>query len=138
MPQAPIPNILSLLTFLPLVGAIFLMFMKRPQDLPEHHGDHDGHDDHGTQEGPTIPYKDSARAQVNGVATAFALVNFLISLVLFFAFQSDYVDGATRNMQFMETAEWIKIGTLSIDGLQIGTWRPLTANEVKQLIGAKQ
>ncbi|HZO53353.1 MAG TPA: pseudouridine synthase [Bryobacteraceae bacterium] len=32
----------------------------------------------------------------------------------------------------------VKIGGLSIDGLQIGSWRRLTNNEVKQLIGAPQ
>ncbi|MEP7366446.1 MAG: pseudouridine synthase, partial [Acidobacteriota bacterium] len=32
----------------------------------------------------------------------------------------------------------VKIGSLSIDGLQIGEWRRLSGNEVKQLIGAPQ
>ena len=32
----------------------------------------------------------------------------------------------------------VRIGGLSIDGLQIGAWRKLTNNEVKQLIGAPQ
>lgn len=116
MPQSPIPNILSLLTFLPLVGAIVLLFLKRPQDLPEYHG---GHAEHDAPHAPESLPADPARTTVNLVAAFFAGLTFLLSLVLFGAFRSDYVESLTRNMQFLETANWIQVGNITIQ-YQVG------------------
>ena len=110
MPQAPIPNILSILTFLPLVGAIIIMMLKRPQDLPDSHGGHDHAHDAPAEKAPVDP----ARKLVNTVAVGFALVNFVLSLILMGSFQSSYTNAATRNMQFMEQANWISLGKISI------------------------
>ncbi|HZO90264.1 MAG TPA: NADH-quinone oxidoreductase subunit M [Chthonomonadaceae bacterium] len=115
MYQTPIPHILSWVTFLPLLGAIFLMFLKRPQDLPEHHGDHE-HEAHGVPDAPSpLVVRDPARNAINWVALAFALATFVLSLVMLAAFQIGYVNSDTRNMQFLESASWIRIGTLAID-----------------------
>src|SRR5579871_4578663 len=89
MPQTEIPYILSLLTFLPLVGALVVMCLPRPKDLPEAHGDshapHDAHDAAPVEEDPS-------RTLVNWTALAFAALNFLLSLALFAAFKVHHID----------------------------------------------
>ncbi len=109
MPQSPIPCILSVLTFLPLIGAFVLMFLPKPKDLVESHGDHDAH-----HEQPTAQTDDPARSLVNGTALFFVIVNFVISIILFAAFQSSYLNLNSRNMQFLEDVKWINFGSLSI------------------------
>src|SRR5579884_2660126 len=109
--QSPIPGILSILTFLPLVGALIVMFLPRPRDLPEAHG----HDAHGNPDAPTPPsVHDPARDIVNWVTLAVVLVDFLLSIVLFATFNGSYRNPATRNMQFMEDVRWITLGSLDI------------------------
>ena len=113
-PQSPIPYILSVLTFLPLLGAVFVMLLPRPKDLPETHGDHDDmHGKHDHAEGASIS-SDPARLLVNAIALFFSGATFLLSLALFGAFRSDYTDLATRNMQFLENVPWITTGSLTI------------------------
>ena len=132
MPQNPIPNILSLLTFLPLIGALIVMFLPRPADLPEHHG---GHDDeaHGEPEldAPILPVNtDIGRLLVNSVSLFFTVVTFLLAIVLFGTFQShpdaaNSMTGAARNMQFLEDYRWIAIGRsyvhykMGVDGISL-------------------
>ena len=112
MLQSSIPNILSVLTFLPLVGAVIVMCLPRPKDLPEQHG----HEAHGVPDTPTpdTDHDDPARSLVNWVAFAFAFLPFLLSLALFAAFRSDYINPNTRNMQFMEDFRWITLGSVNI------------------------
>ena len=119
MPVSPIPHILSVLTFLPAVGALVIMFLlRRPTDLPEHHGAHDDAA-HGEPDAPTpgLP-ADPARRTVCWTALAFAVANFVVSLVLFFSFQAGYRDpqilSGMRNMQFTEVANWVTMGNLHI------------------------
>jgi NADH-quinone oxidoreductase subunit M len=109
MQQSAIPNILSVLTFLPLVGALLVMCLPRPRNLEEAHGDHDA-----AHSEPTVVPEDPARLLVNWTALAFALLTFLLSLALFGAFQLNYVDPSTRNMQFLEQAHWISFGKIDI------------------------
>ncbi len=119
MPESPIPHILSVLTFLPAVGALIIMFLlRRPQDLPEHHGAHDD-EAHGEPDQPTpgLP-ADPARRAVCWTALAFALANFVVSLALFFSFRADWhnpeIHAGMRNMQFIEHARWITMGSIEI------------------------
>lgn len=115
MPQ--IPHILSFLTFWPALGALILLFLRRPQDLPDDHGGHDDHDDpHGEPPSPTVPApKDPARATINGVALLFALVNFAASILLLMNYRSDFISPSTRNMQFLEQIKWITIGSVNVN-----------------------
>ncbi len=125
MPQTEIPNILSTLTFLPLIGAVVVMCLPRPRDIAaagHGHGHDDAHD-HGSAD--TRPVFDPNRQLVNGVAFLFTLVTFLLSVMLFLKFNSSFVDVAARNMQFVERADWITLGSvhiqyhLGIDGISL-------------------
>ncbi|HLJ55281.1 MAG TPA: NADH-quinone oxidoreductase subunit M [Chthonomonadaceae bacterium] len=111
MPLSSIPNILSLLTFLPLVGAIVVMILPRPMDLPDAH-----HDGHGEDRGVTAaPEDDTARVLVNWTALAFALFAFMVSIVLFVLYQSGYRDPKTGSaIQFIENVSWIRFGAVDI------------------------
>lgn len=139
MSQTQIPNILSLLTFLPLLGALIVMFLPRPADLPEHHGGHDDHAAHAEPEpgtpalpsaSSTVPSTDYGRLLVNGVSLFFASVTFLLAIVLFVNFQvhpevSSTVIGPARNIQFLEDYRWIAIGNsfvhykMGVDGISL-------------------
>lgn len=115
MPQSAIPNILSLLTFLPLIGAIVVMCLPRPVDLPDNH--HNGHDADGHDETHSKPAAsaDGWRMLVNWTALGFALVNFLLSIVLFGAFNATATDGVgSSRMQFLEDFRWISFGKIAI------------------------
>ena len=132
MSQTQIPNILSLLTFLPLIGALIVMFLPRPIDLPEHHGGH-GDEAHGEPEldAPVAPTEtDFGRMLVNGVSLFFAGATLLLSLVLFGAFQihnsvGSSLQGVAQNMQFVEDYRWIAIGNsyvhykMGVDGISL-------------------
>jgi NADH-quinone oxidoreductase subunit M len=132
MSQTQIPNILSLLTFLPLIGALIVMFLPRPVDLPEHHGGH-GDEAHGEPEldAPIAPTEtDFGRLLVNGVSLFFSGATLLLSLVLFGAFQihnevGTVLTGTARNMQFVEDYRWIAIGSsyvhykMGVDGISL-------------------
>ena len=78
--------ILSIITFLPLAGALFLIFINKEK-----------------------------KNLVRYIALIFAIANFLISLTLFFNFNS-----ATTDPQFVEQAGWIGYGIkyhIGIDGI---------------------
>jgi NADH-quinone oxidoreductase subunit M len=80
--------ILSLITFLPLAGALLFIFLPKQQ-------------------------KNLLRC----LAMAFAILTFLISLLLYFNFNSQ-----TSDAQFVETAEWIGYGIryhVGIDGISL-------------------
>ena len=119
MPEMPL--ILSTLTFLPLFGAFVLMCLPRPNDLPEHGHDDDGH--HGTT--TEKPSFDANRQLVNGVAFTFVLVNLLLSALLFSQFDSSLFSASGRNMQFTENFNWISLGGahiqyhMGIDGVSL-------------------
>src|SRR5690349_12976695 len=116
MPQSAIPNILSLLTFLPLIGAIVVMCLPRPKDLPEDHGHGEGETHHEAAHGSnaTLP-EDPARSLVNGVSLGFALLTFFLSLALFATFRAGYQNPVTRSsMQFLEDFNWISFGNVHI------------------------
>jgi len=134
MSQTQIPNILSLLTFLPLIGALIVMFLPRPVDLPEQHGGHDHHDhdapgepEHGV---PVLPATDYGRMLVNGVSLFFTSLTLLLAVALFVNFQvhptpaADLV-GTARNIQFLEDYKWIAIGNsfvhykMGVDGISL-------------------
>ena len=81
--------ILSLITFLPLIGVLVILFIPR----------------------------EKAKA-INNLAFAVAAVDFVISLALFFTFQSD-----NAQMQFVEHVPWIEsLGVsyhLGVDGISL-------------------
>jgi NADH-quinone oxidoreductase subunit M len=111
----PIPNILSVLTFLPLIGAVIILCLKRPQDQPDSHGDH-SHDDHA-EEAESTP-NDPSRNLVNGVAMLTAVITFVLSLMLFFSFDAGFansaVAGVGKHIQKVEDYRWITIGAAQI------------------------
>lgn len=112
MPQSSIPHILSVLIFLPLVGALVLMCLPRPKDLSDHH------DGHGAHHDPTPSHEDDedmARTIVNWVAIGVAAITLILSIALFREFNPDFFNPQTRtNMQFIEDAKWFSIGTIDI------------------------
>lgn len=136
MPPSAIPNILSILTFLPLIGAVIVMMLPRPADLPDdhHHGDLTpgpsptgrGEQLHGESAGGPSPSRrgvgrevagmdDPARMMVNWTALGFAVATFLLSIALFVTFKSGYINNASGNaMQFLEDARWISFGKIDI------------------------
>ena len=124
MPQ----NVLSILTFLPLVGAVILLFMKRPQDLPDDHG-HEAHPhDAHSEEETSKPAKDPARTAICVAAMLFAVLPFLLSLGMFLQFDPGFtanMQGIGRHIQYIEDRSWISIGDMHIrykmgvDGISI-------------------
>jgi NADH-quinone oxidoreductase subunit M len=106
MPTSGNPNLLSLLTFLPLLGAIIVMCLPRPRDLS------------AKATGPVDRTKpvmeDTSRLLVTWTALGFTLITFLISIGLFAMFDSHYVNAGGRNMQFVENVDWISMGSLHI------------------------
>lgn len=124
MPQSAIPNILSILTFLPLIGAIVVMCLPRPVDQIDDHGEHSAHDD-GHGKSPALP-TDPGRMLVNWTALAFSGLAFILSIALFVSFNTHYVDPNTHSgMQFLEDFNWISFGSIhvhykmGIDGISL-------------------
>ena len=109
--MSQIPYILSILTFLPLLGAVIVMCLPRAKDLPDPHGEEDDHDHHAA---PVKPIFDANRQLINGVAFTFTFVTLLLSILLFFRFDSSVFNVRGRNMQFVERADWINIGNVHI------------------------
>lgn len=106
MPSSGIPNLLSLMTFLPLLGAIIVMCLPRPRDLSAKAAN--GQD-------KTKPVtEDTSRLLVTWTALGFTLLTFVVSLVVFGLFDSHYAHADTRNMQFVENFDWISMGSLHI------------------------
>ena len=100
MPQNPLPFILSCITFLPLIGALFLMLAPRPLDKIGKDGK---------------LADDPNRTLVNWVALGFSLVTLMLAVGLFCVFQARYFNPFTRNgMQFIEDVSWITFGKISI------------------------
>lgn len=115
MSQSPIPY-LSLLTFIPLIGALIIaLLLKKSDDLPDDHhsghGDHDAHHDdaHGEAENVKPAPKDGKRRNINGVALLVSIVQFGLSIALFSAFQPAQTDPENGTMQFVEKATWINM-----------------------------
>ncbi len=106
MPTSGIPNLLSLLTFLPLLGAIVVMCLPRPRDLSTKAT--------ALQDKTKPVYEDSARLLVTWTALGFTLLTFLIAVGIFGLFDSHYIHAGTRNMQFIENVDWISMGSLHI------------------------
>lgn len=106
MPSPGIPNLLSILTFLPLLGAIVLMCMPRPRDLSAKAV--------AAQDKTKPATEDTARLLVTWIALGFTLLTFLIALGLFGLFDSHYVHAGTRNMQFVENVNWAGMGSMHI------------------------
>src|SRR5262249_36529622 len=93
-------NLLSLVIFLPLVGALLVLLFKRPPDEEEAHG----HDDHSGEAAAT-PKSSSAANAIRYVALGFTLVTFGLSLLLW----RDY-DTSRSGFQFVEGPyKWIEL-----------------------------
>src|SRR5436309_2391218 len=74
-------HLLSITIFLPLAGAILLLFFSRPADEAHTHGQH------GDHTGETAPAKPDSRAQVVRIFTlVITIVTFVASLGLLFRF----------------------------------------------------
>ena len=117
MPQSPIPNILTWLTFIPLGAALILaFFFKRPTDLPDDHGhdDADHGDAHGEAKAAAPTPKDGRRTAINGFAIFVSLIQLVLSILLFQAFDPKLNQSSTGNMQFMETAKWISMMGINV------------------------
>jgi NADH-quinone oxidoreductase subunit M len=111
MPQSSIP-ILSLLTFLPLVGVLIIMALRRSDDLPDDHHGHDGHDDApGETENVASTPKDSKRTRINAVALLISVIQLGLGIYLFQTFDPKYSTIAEGNMQFIEQHDWITVKT---------------------------
>ena len=106
MPTTGNPNLLSLLTFLPLLGAIVVMCLPRPRDLSAKAT--------ALQDKTKPVFEDSARLLVTWTALGFTLLTFLISIGLFGLFDSHYIHAGSRNMQFVENVDWVSMGSLHI------------------------
>ncbi len=118
MPTSGTPNLLSLLTFLPLLGAIIVMCLPRPRDLSAKAV--------GVQDKDAKPViEDTARLLVTWIALGFTLLTFVVSLIVFGLFDSHYAHADTRNMQFVENFSWISLGGihiqyhLGVDGISL-------------------
>jgi NADH-quinone oxidoreductase subunit M len=106
MPSSGIPNLLSLMTFLPLLGAIVVMCLPRPRDLSAKAT---------IGQDKTKPVtEDTGRLLVTWTAMGFTLLTFVISLIVFGLFNPHYAHVETRNMQFVENVDWISMGSLHI------------------------
>jgi NADH-quinone oxidoreductase subunit M len=112
--------ILTFLTFWPALGALLLILMKRPADLPDSHGHEAGEAEPGAK-----PARDGARTALNAVAMLFALVNFAASVGLLVKFNYATQAGP-RNMQFIESHPWMTIGNnihiyyrMGVDGISL-------------------
>jgi NADH-quinone oxidoreductase subunit M len=106
MPSPGIPNLLSILTFLPLLGAIVLMCLPRPRDLSAKAN--------AGQDRTKPVSEDSARMLVTWTALGFTLLTFVVAVGLFALFDSHYVHAGTRNMQFVENVDWASVGSMHI------------------------
>jgi len=106
MPTSGIPNLLSLMTFLPLLGAIIVMCLPRPRDLSTKAT--------AGQDKTKPVIEDTGRLLVTWITLGFTLLTFVVSLVVFGLFDSHYAHSLTRNMQFVENVDWISMGSLHI------------------------
>jgi NADH-quinone oxidoreductase subunit M len=110
--------LLSLILFLPIVGAVLLMFLPRqeqPVELPA--GEAAGHEPGGHDHGDTPP---TPRATTIKWAAFFvSLVTFLLSLWMWAEFDSN----ADGRFQFVESVPWVpQLGItyhLGVDGLSM-------------------
>jgi NADH-quinone oxidoreductase subunit M len=107
MPQAVTDNLLSLVIFLPLAGAIAPLFFPRPADETDGHA-------HGDAE----PAKTSGAGLVRGWTLAVSLLTFLASLLLVRGY-----DPKGAEFQFAANASWIaEFGVryhVGIDGISL-------------------
>ena len=101
-----IPNLLSLLTFLPLLGAIIIMCMPRPREAAVKTA--------GPPDRTKPVYEDTSRFLVTWTALGFTLITFVLAVAIFGLFDSHYIHAGTRNMQFVENVDWISMGSLHI------------------------
>jgi len=106
MPTSGIPNLLSLMTFLPLLGAIIVMCLPRPRDLSTKAT--------AGQDRTKPVVEDTGRLLVTWITLAFTVLTFVVSLVVFGLFDSHYAYSPTRSMQFVENVDWISMGSLHI------------------------
>ena len=109
--------ILSILIFLPLIGAILLMAMPRSKDVET-----------DTDLSETSSRKVGLNA-VSMMAILFAFLNFVGAAYLFSTFNQNYANtdiaGIGRHLQLIEDHTWIKLGNievfyrLGIDGISL-------------------
>jgi len=94
------------MTFLPLLGAIIVMCLPRPRDLSTKAT--------AGQDKTKPVTEDTGRLLVTWITLGFTVLTFVVSLVVFGLFDSHYAHSASRNMQFVENADWISMGGLHI------------------------
>ena len=113
MPSFLEDHILSLLTFLPAIGALVIMlFLPRPDDVAEPKS--------ATRNAPdaaAIP-ADGKRAAIINVAKFVTLVNFLLAILLMATYHSmnpsQYTVGPGSQMRYMEIQPWLSIGNIHV------------------------
>ncbi len=110
MPEIIRDHLLTCLVFLPLIGAVVLMFMPKPAESPA--------DGHGTHQDSSSPADPRAQA-IRWMALLFSLLTFALSLILLFRFHS-----AKSSYQFVDGPyNWIKQFHvhyyLGIDGISL-------------------
>ena len=112
MPSFLEDHILSLLLIVPILGAIILLLLPRPDDAPEPKG---GNRD--ATDAAAIP-ADGKRAAIVTVAKIVTLLNFVLAILLMATFHSVnpsiYTVGPGSQMRYMEIQPWLNIGNLEI------------------------
>ena len=121
MPSFLEDHILSILTFLPVLGALVLMLLPRPDETPE--------PKNSNRSGPdAAPPADSKRAAIVTVAKIVTVLNFALAVALLLTFNnnahpSQYTVGPGSQMRYMEIQPWLSIGAthvfyrMGIDGI---------------------
>src|SRR2546423_6227023 len=82
MPDLSRIPLLSIVTFLPLAGAVLLLFFKRPPDEEDPHG----HEHNDAAEHPVATSPSGAATAVRGFALFISAATFLASLLLIGAY----------------------------------------------------
>jgi len=113
MPEVLSQNLLSVVIFMPLVGALLLLFFKKPEDEADDHGhaaDHDGPD--------KAPVKNGPAQAIKSFALIWSILTFILSLGLAFKF-----DSSIMGYQFITDKQWIPQYNihyhLGIDGISL-------------------
>ncbi len=112
MPSFLEDHILSALTFLPALGALLLLLLPRPDDVPEPKSA-----TRAATDAAPIP-ADGKRAAILNAAKVITLINFLLAVALMATFHrvnpSQYTSGPGSQMRYMEVQDWLSIGNVHV------------------------
>ena len=111
MPSLLEDHILSILTFLPVLGALVILMMKRPDEAPE--------PKNANRNLPDAPVPaDGKRAAIINVVKIVTVANFLLAILLMATYHnvnpSQYTVGPGSQMRYMEIQDWLSIGNVHV------------------------